>query len=188
MRLWSSFFLLALSAILALADAVNFSALEDLERGFEARLANGPADLRPFEMLSNAAAMYIPGVGVMLSSRVNLIYENADTPFRPQVPPAQRAAELAIERQKLHRDKLAKVPVLEQAMRECLADAAASPKFDAVLPTEKFMIGVTLFYIPTREDITGLPRQITMSAEKQKLIQARRDKVDLATVIQEQKL
>ena len=60
------------------------------------------------------------------------------------------------------------------------------PEFDAVRPNEQFAIGVTLFYFPSKEDTTGLPRQITMSAEKQKLINARRDKVDLAKVIQEQ--
>jgi hypothetical protein len=118
----------------------------------------------------------------MLSSRVNLTYMDPDSPFRPQIT----AADLAAQRQKLHRDKLAKVPILEQNMRECLADAAASPEFDAVSPSEKFMIGVTLFYFPAKEDVTGLPRQITMSAEKQKLIQARRDKLDLSKVVQEQ--
>ena len=60
-------------------------------------------------------------------------------------------------------------------------------EMDPVPANERILLGVTLFYYKW-EDSTGLPRQIVMSAEKQKLLQARRDKTDLATVIQETKL
>ena len=179
MKLLSSFFLLAVAAILAFAETVSFTTLEKLEQNFESRLAKNPGKL-PFEILSNASAMYVPGVGVTLSSRVNLVYVTPESPFLQLSP-----ADLAARKQKVRQDKLEKVPVLEENMRECLADAAGSPDFDSVRPNEHFAIGVTLFYFP-HEDITGLPRQITMSAEKQKLINARRNKTDLATVIQEQ--
>jgi hypothetical protein len=68
-----------------------------------------------------------------------------------------------------------------------LAETAADADLDPVPPTEKIAIGVTLFYYKW-EDSSGLPRQIVMSAEKQQLLQARRQKLDLASVIQEQKL
>lgn len=180
MRLLGSFFLVAVAALLAFAETVKYSALENMERSFESRLARNPGKL-PFEVLSSASAMYVPGVGVMLSSRVNLVYATLESPFLPQTP-----VELAARRQKLRQDKLDKVPILEENMRECLADAAVSPDFDVVRPQEQFVIGITLFYFPSKEDSAGLPRQITMSAEKQKLINARRDKVELAKVIQEQ--
>ena len=182
MRYLASFGITLAVALLAFADTVNFSALENMERSFEARLAKNPGKL-PFEILSNASAMYIPGTGVMLSSRLNLVYVTPESPFLTLTP-----VEVAARREKLRTDKLEKVPVLEMNMRECLADAASSPEFDAVRPTEQFAIGVTLFYFPSKEDTAGLPRQITMSAQKGTLIQARRAKVDLATVVQEQKL
>src|ERR1700722_8285179 len=121
MRILGSFFLLAAGALLLLAESVSFSALEGMERNFESKLIKNPGKL-PFEILSNASAMYVPGAGVMLSSRVNLVYAILESPFLPTTP-----AELAARRQKLRLDKLEKVPVLEQNMRECLADAAGSP-------------------------------------------------------------
>ena len=82
MRFLSSFFLVALAAILAFDGTVNYPALEKMEKNFEGRLARNPGKL-PFDLLSNATAMYVPGVGVSLSSRVNLVYV---TPGKP-VPP-----------------------------------------------------------------------------------------------------
>jgi hypothetical protein len=73
-------------------------------------------------------------------------------------------------------------------MREVMAETAAASEIDPLPPNERIVLGVTLFYYKTWEDSTGLPRQIVMSAEKQQLLKARRDKLDLATVIQEQKL
>jgi hypothetical protein len=81
--------------------------------------------------------------------------------------------------------KVQRIPLLEADMREVMADTASN--IDTLPPNERVIIGVTLFYFKW-EDSSGLPRQIVMSAEKQKLLQARRDKVNLATVIQEQKL
>ena len=115
----------------------------------------------------------------MLSSIVSLSYLPEPSPFRPPWTPK----ELAEFRER----KVKRVPILEQSMREVMAETAVASDIDPVPPNERIVLGVTLFYF-NWEDSSGLPRQIVMSAEKQKLLQARRDKLDLATVIQEQKL
>ena len=170
---------LALAAVLiARAQGLKMTTLEDLEHRFEAKLGQTPGPF-PFEVLSPAPAIYVPGVGVVLSSIVSLSYLDQPNPFRGPFTPK----ELAEFRDR----KLKRVPVLEQSMREVMAETAAASDMDPVPPNERIVLGVTLFYFKW-EDSNGLPRQITMTAEKQKLLQALRAKTDLATVIQEQKL
>ncbi len=180
--------LISLSAIgavvIAQAQAVNqaqpvkMTALEGFESRFEAKLGQIPPPF-PFQVLFPAPAIYVPGVGVMLSSIVSLSYLDEPSPFRGPFTPK----ELATFRER----KVQRLPILEQDMREVMVETAAASDIDPVPPNERIVLGVTLFYFKW-EDSSGLPRQIVMSAEKQKLLQARRDKIDLATVIQEQKL
>jgi hypothetical protein len=180
MKKMGSFILAGALAALAFAETVKYSALETMERNFESKLVAKPGKL-PFQLLSNASAIYVPGAGVMLSSRLNLVYAELENPFVQHTP-----AEFVALKERLRQSKLEKVPVLEQNMRECLAESAVMPEFDAVPPNEQFAIGVSLFYFP-KEDTTGLPHQITMNAQKQKLLAAVREKADLATVIHEEK-
>jgi hypothetical protein len=175
----ASFLALAATAFLGLGQTVKYTALETLEQSFDAKLRNNPGKF-PFEILSNPSVFYIPGAGVTMTCRLNLVYATLESPFRP-APPTREEFET------LRQNKLQKVPVLEKNMQDYLADAAGSPELDEVRPTELIAIGVTMFYFP-KEDSTGLPKRIVMSAEKEKLLQARRNKVDVATVIQETKL
>ena len=180
MRKLALFILAGALAALAFAETVKYSALETMEHNFESKLLTKPGKL-PFQTLSNASAIYVPGAGIMLSTRVNLVYATLESPFVQTTP-----AEFAALKERIRQSKLEKVQVLEQDMRECLAESAAMPEFDAVPPNEQFAIGVSLFYFP-KEDATGLPHQITMNAQKQKLLAAVREKADLATVIHEEK-
>ena len=164
--------------IAAAAQGIKMTALEDFEHRFEAELAKTTPPY-PFEVLTPSPAIHAPGMGVMLSSVVNLSYVDPLSPFHQSYSPK----ELAV----IHERKLARVPVLERHMREVLADTATSPGLDQIPPTERIVLGVSLFYF-SWENTEGLPRQIVMSAEKQALLKARRDKLDLTTVIQEQKL
>ncbi len=177
------FSLLALGAIaccgIAWCETVKYAALEELERSFEAKLAQNQGKYGQFDVLFNAPGVYAPGLGLTLSSRISLVYTQPPNPFRPAFSNQ--------ELETLREHKLEKVPVLEQNMREVISDAAASPSFDAVPANEHITLGISLFYYMW-EHQEGLPHQITMTAEKGQLLKARRDKTDLATVIQEQKL
>lgn len=173
--------LILVSLVLAAyAQGVKFQALVDFEKHFEAKLTQPPLPF-PFEVLFPAPAIYVPGNGVTLSTIVNLSYMQPASPFRAEGPYSPK--ELAAFRER----KLQRVPILEERMREVMAEMAAAPDLDSITPNERIVLGVTLYYY-LWEDSAGLPRQIVMSAEKQKLLQAVRDKANLAGVIQEQKL
>jgi len=162
-----------------MGQSVKPTALESLEQNLADVIKNKYGKY-PYEMLSYPSAVYVTGLGVTITVRVNLVYANMESPFRPAAPTAEEYAVL-----KQH--KVEKIPFLEKSIQDYLIDAAASPALDSLRPTEQIAVGVTLFYYP-KEDSTGLPRRIVMSAEQQKLLQARRDKLDLTTVIQESKL
>lgn len=178
MRRFGFVFLVLAAALSANAQGVKMTALEEFEHRFAAKLAETPPPF-PFDVLFPAPAVYIPGMGVVLSSFVSLSYLDPPSPFRGPYTPAEKAS--------FRSRKLQRIPLLEQDMREVMAQTAAASDMDMVPPNERIVIGVTLFYFKW-EDSSGLPSQIVMSAEKQKLLQAVRDKVNLAAVIQEQKL
>ena len=178
MKLLSLLALTLTAFLFAEVQSVKIAALEDFEHRFESKLGQTPGPF-PFEVLSTTPAIYVPGVGVALSNVVSLAYVDPPSPFRGPFTPKELAA--------IHDRKLQRLPILELSMREVMADTASAAGFDPVPPTERVVLGVTLFYY-TWEDSSGLPRQIVMSAEKQKLQAARRSKADPATVIQEQKL
>ena len=180
-RVHSCSFVAICFSVVALAATVKYSALEDFEHAFEGKLAQnpGPGKYPAFEVLFTAPAIYVPQVGLTLTTWVNLVYTQPLSPYSP--PPNDQ------QKEDLRAHKLERIPILEQNMREVMADAAASPSFDGVPAGEHISIGVSLFYY-SWEHQEGLPRQITMSAEKQKLLDARRNQIDLAKVVQEQKL
>jgi hypothetical protein len=173
--------LLLTGAFVAFSETIKRASLEEFEHNFDGRLLKNTGQ-GVFEIMSTTVGSYIDGAGVFFGCRANLLYGPVPNPFSPPFTKAEIAA--------LRQRKLDRIPVLETEMRNFLSDVAASPGFDSVRPAEQIAVSVDLFYYsdPKWEDSTGLPRQITMNAQKQKLLQARRDKVDLATVVQEQKL
>jgi hypothetical protein len=173
--------LLLAGGIAAFSDTIKRNSLAEFERNFDARLQKNTGQ-GVFEIMSTTVGSYIDGAGVFFGCRVNLLYGPVPNPFSPPFTKEDIAA--------LRQRKLDRIPILETEMRNFLSDVAAAPGFDSVRPAEQIAVSVDLFYYsdPKWEDSTGLPRQITMNAQKQKLLQARRDKVDLATVVQEQKL
>ena len=148
---------------LTFAETIKYSALDDFDHAFHAKLAKNPGKY-PFEVLFSAPGVYVPGMGVTLTSRVNLVYWQEPSPFRPAFTPE--------ELETLRQHKLEKIPILEQNMREVIAEAAQSPSFDAVPAAEHISLGVSLFNF-VWENQEGLPHQITMSAQKQQLLKAR---------------
>src|ERR1700733_9917125 len=75
---------LTLAAVLIAAQAqgIKFTAMEEFEHRFEAKLAQTPPPY-PFEVLFPAPAIYVPGVGVTLPSIASLSSLQPPSPFRP---------------------------------------------------------------------------------------------------------
>jgi hypothetical protein len=88
---------------------------------------------------------------------------------------------------KVHTQKLQRLAVLKRMLQDAMVATAAS--LDNVPTQENIVFGVSLFYYKW-EDTAGLPSQILMQAERQKLLdvqlgRASRSSVDAIIHVQE---
>ena len=154
------------------------TALRAMEISFDKRIQTMSADI-PFELLGNTRGVYLEGYGAVFTSEVNLAQSTDVSPFLVTIPKDYAT--------KLRLRKLERVPVLKKNMREEMLAMASS--LDNVPPQEQIVLGVTLFYRKW-EDTAGLPTQIIMQAERQKLLdvqlgRASRSSVDSIIHVQE---
>jgi len=146
-------------AALAAVPRVSRAALEAMEISFDKRVRTISADF-PFELLGNTRGVYLEGYGAVFTAEVNLSQSTNLSPFQLTIPKEYVA--------KLHARKLERVPVLKKQMKEAMLAMAAS--LDGVPANERVVLGVTLFYYTKWEDMSGLPSQIVMQADRQKLV------------------
>jgi hypothetical protein len=129
--------------------------LGDFERKLDDRIsATGGAD--PCIVLGGNRGIYIPGVGAVFTSDVNLVNGPGGTLFQPSITPELRT--------QVHQRKLAHVALLQKTMREMVAAVASSPVMK-LADTDQIVIAVRLDYRPW-EDVTNLPGQIVMRADR----------------------
>ena len=140
--------------------------IEAMEKSVDGRLQKlFPAD--PAEVLGLTQGAYITGYGTVFMAEVNLAPAAGITPFHPTVTPD--------EIKRTHDKKLQRIAGLRSAMRDILADSAAS--LDPVPNDEQITLGVSLFYW-NWEKRDGLPAQIVMHAPKKLLLQAKAGTAD----------
>lgn len=175
--------ILALAAGIAVcaADAprIKRSALQALERSLDVMLLSSSD---PCELLGNTRGIYLDNYGAVFTALANLVYTPTPNPFRPKISPAELRA--------LHDRKLVKLEALKNQMREALVTLAADPALDSVRPNEQIVCGVSLFYY-SWEDVKGLPAQMIVQGEKQKLLEVEKGstpKSGLATIVKVQEL
>ena len=113
----------------------------------------------PFELLGNTRGVYLEGYGAVFSTEVSLAFTPAASPFRGPLTKPEIAA--VSDRKRL------RLPALRKTMQAFLLSASAS--LDTVGPKEQVVYSVNLYY-HNWEDRKGLPAQIVMQAEKQKLL------------------
>lgn len=142
----------------AAVPRVKRAALAAMEKSLDGRLERIGAE-DSFALLGNTRGIYLEGYGAVFTAEVNLLEGPVITPFRQIIPKEDIA--------RLHTRKLERLPVLKRKMRELLSDAAAS--LDTVPDAEQVAVGVTLFHF-SWEDVSGLPRQVLMHAQKKRLL------------------
>jgi hypothetical protein len=135
---------------------VTRAALAGVERNFDGRLAY-TADA--FDLLGPTRGVYLEGYGAVFSTELNLIVSPNVSPFH------QSFSKIEIAR--IHDRKLQRLPSLKQQMREMLVASAES--LETMPPNEQVVVAVSLFHY-SWEDYSGLPMQIVMQAERQKLL------------------
>src|SRR5579872_521758 len=172
--------LLIVAAIaIAAAPRVSRDAMHAMEISFDKRIQTLSVDA-PFELLGNTRGVYLEGYGAVFTSEVNLMLSANISPFQTSMP-----KEYIV---KLRQRKLERVPILKKSMQEEMMAMASS--LDAVPANEQIVLGVTLLYHPW-EDTTGLPSQILMQAERQKLLDVqlgRTSRSSLDSIIRTQEL
>lgn len=127
-------------------------------------------------LLGHTHGVYLDGVGCVFTTRINLAEGPGLSPFRQQLPESERAA--------LRKKKLERLPVLKTAMRDMLVSAAIV--MDPVAPSERMVLSISLLNYP-HEDVSGLPTQIVMQAERRTLLgflTPKSDKAALEAAIQ----
>jgi hypothetical protein len=151
-----AFFLAGQEAPPATHPRVTRGALASVEKNFDGRLAY-TADA--FDLLGPTRGVYLEGYGAVFSTELNLIVSPNLSPFHP--------AFSKLEIARIHDRKGQRLPLLKQKMREMLVASAAS--LENLPPSEQVVLAVSLFHY-SWEDYSGLPSQIVMQAERQKLL------------------
>ena len=137
---------------------ITRAALSAIERTFDGRIARANAP-DSFDLLGNTRGVYLDGYGAVFSTELNLIVSPNLSPFHQSFTP--------IEKTRIHDRKLRQLPVLKEQMRGMLIASAAS--LENLPPGEQVVLAVSLFHY-SWEDYSGLPSQIVMQAERQKLL------------------
>jgi hypothetical protein len=155
------FLLLAVVLGLSAANAprVSRGTLAAMEKSLDERISRLWDD-NPYLLLGPARGVYLDGYGAVFTSEVNL----AANPVSLMHASLSKE-EIARYRQK----KLERLPILKKTLREALVSTAAS--LDTVPPEEQITIVAFVDHFPW-EDMTGLPVQLTVQAQKKKLLEA----------------
>lgn len=169
----------AMWAAVAQGPRVGYGAIRAMEKSFDRRVLTLSTDT-PFDLLGNTRGVYLGGYGAVFTTEVNLLVTNNISPFLQTIPKEYVA--------KVHTQKLQRVPMLKRSMQDALVATAAS--LDNVPAGENIVLGVTLFYY-NWENTSGLPVQIVMQAQRQKLLDVqlgRASRASLDAVIRVQEL
>jgi hypothetical protein len=151
-----AFFLAGQEAPPSTHARITRAALGTVEKTFDGRLAY---TTDAFDLLGTTRGVYLEGYGVVFSTELNLIVSPNLSPFHTSFS--------KIEIARIHDRKVERLPLLKQKMREMLVASAAS--LENLPPSEQVVLAVSLFHY-SWEDYSGLPSQIVMQAERQKLL------------------
>jgi len=142
-----------------LEPIVSISALQRVEKAANERFTADAGD--SYELLGDARGAYLPGYGGLFTFEMNLVSVQPITPFHMTVTPQ--------EIKSIHERKIRKLVVLKSAMRDLMLQSAAS--LSTLPPAEQITFEAFLIHL-SFEDRTGLPRRLTMTASRQKLLDA----------------
>ena len=131
----------------------------DLEKRFDRQLTatGGAAD--PIDMLGATRGLYLDGYGAVFTTEISLIVTPSINPFRREITKEEAA--------RVHQRKLARLPLLKQAMAEMMKHSATA--LMQIPDSQQIVLAVRLLYLPY-EDTTGLPAQVTMSATRREAL------------------
>ena len=133
--------------------------LKELERRFDTQLATlgGPND--PIDILGTTRGLYLDGYGAVFTTEISLIVTPRISPFHQEITKEEAT--------RVHQRKLARLPLLKQAMVDMLKNSALT--LIQIPDSQQIVLAVRLLYLPY-EDTTGLPAQVLMSASRRDML------------------
>jgi hypothetical protein len=138
-----------------------------------------PRGVDPYHVLGDARGTYLEGYGTLFTIELDLINRGlAISPFRPTMTPE--------ELESLRERKLKKLVLLKEAMRTLMMNASGT--LEGLPPNERVAMEAILITF-SWENSRGIPQRVFMSAEKQKLLDAKAahaGQPELAAIIEEQ--
>lgn len=162
---------------LCLASAetrVNRASLVEIEGRLNDTFRTAATD--PYDLLGTARGTYIEGYGALFTVELNLVYVTQMSPFRP--------AMTKDEIEKVHERKLRKLAVLREQLKQQMLNASVNL---GSMPGRERITMEAFLWNYNWETTAGLPHRITLSAERQRLIEAKASKAPL-DFIEEQQL
>jgi len=170
--------LFALSAICVavplFAGIVSMSALKVVEQFTDAQFK-----VEPWEMLGDTRGSYLPGYGAVFTFEMSLVHAPMIWPFQMTITPE--------EKNSIHNRKLKQLPVLKQSMRDLIVKSASTL---TTLPASENIVFEAHLLSQPYEEQEGLPWRLTMTAQRQKVLDAvqhRASPADFAAIIEERK-
>jgi len=140
---------------------VSRTSMAAMEKSFDGKVTRLWDD-NPFVLLGSTRGVYLEGVGAVFTAEINLA--TGPTMFGQ--------IELAKEQIARHKQKkVSRLPVIREAARQMMMSAAAS--LDGVGADEQIVFCIFLSRYPW-EDVTGLPSQMQLQAQKKRLLDVQR--------------
>jgi hypothetical protein len=136
----------------------------------------------PYELFGLTRGTYLEGYGTLFTFEVDLISTGGFLtvgPFGKPLTPEQQA--------KILERKLKKLPELKETMRRLMENAGST--LEGLPPNERIAMEAILLNGPGEQNSREIPRRIFMSAEKQKLLDAKASHAtpaELAAMVEEQ--
>lgn len=163
---------LVLACLAWAAPVFKRSSLAGVEKDFRRSL-----DKAQMDVLAAPRGVYLEGYGAVFMTDVNLVFTPSTSPFRLTIDDETIAS--------IHKQKMAKVPVLRESMRQILLESGSALE---TVPLNEQVVLVVTFLNEQWETTAGLPSQITMQARRSNLIDAKLGKVNAENVIRVKEL
>jgi hypothetical protein len=127
----------------------------ELEQRLDNLLVKTGSPNDPIDLLGATRGLYLDGYGAVFTTELSLIITPTINPFRQQITKE--------EADRVHQRKLARLPLLKQAMAVMMKTSGMT--LVQIPESQQIVLAVRLLYLPY-EDTTGLPAQVMMSATR----------------------